>query len=220
MEYNTSKDKLKLPEYGRNIQQMAEYCKTIKDREQRNRAANEVISIMGNMFPHLRDIRDFKHKLWDHLAIMTDFELDVDYPYELVKKEDLHKKQDPIPYNTNRIKIRHYGRTTERMIERAIELPDGDDKKAMVMLIANHMKKQYLTWNKNSVNDEIVKNDLERLSDGLLSLGDNTRLNNYNPNQGQNQRNQRNNKSNRNNTINRNNRNNNNRKFQKNNNRN
>jgi len=181
MEYNTTSERLKLPEYGRNIQRMAEYCKTIADRDQRNSAANEIIAIMGNMFPHLRDVRNFKHKLWDHLAIMTDFELDVDYPYELVKPEDLKKKHVTLPYNSNRIKIRHYGRTTERMIDKAISLPDGDEKNAMVMLIANHMKKQYLTWNKNSVNDDIVKTDIQRLSDGKLSLPEETKLSNYNP---------------------------------------
>lgn len=179
MEYNTTKEKLILPEYGRNIQCMAQYCITIEDRVQRNRAANEVISIMGNMFPYLRDVRDFKHKLWDHLAVMTEFKLDVDYPYEITRPEVLKANKTRLPYTSNKIKIRHYGRTTERMIDRAIELKDSDEKRAMVMHIANNMKKQYLAWNKNSVTDAIIKKDLELLSKGQLSIAEETRLNNY-----------------------------------------
>lgn len=179
MEYNTTKEKLILPEYGRNIQCMAQHCITIEDRLQRNRAANEVISIMGNMFPYLRDVRDFKHKLWDHLAVMTNFELDVDYPYEITRPEVLKANKKRLPYTSNKIKIRHYGRTTERMIDRAIELSDSEEKSAMVMHIANNMKKQYLAWNKNSVTDAIIKKDLELLSKGQLSIAEETRLNNY-----------------------------------------
>ena len=179
MEYNSTKEELILPEYGRNIQCMAQHCITIEDRAQRNRAANEVISIMGNMFPYLRDVRDFKHKLWDHLAVMTNFELDVDYPYEITRPEVLKANKQRLPYTSNKIKIRHYGRTTERMIDRAIELSDSAEKKAMVMHIANNMKKQYLAWNKNSVTDAIIKKDLELLSKGQLSIAEETRLSNY-----------------------------------------
>ena len=102
-----------LPEYGRNIQNMVDYCVTIQDREERKRCANTIINIMGNMFPHLRDVNDFKHILWDHLAIMADFKLDIDYPYEIIKKENLYSRPPRIPYNNNRIRYRHYGKTLE-----------------------------------------------------------------------------------------------------------
>ena len=117
MKYNTEEKKLVMPEYGRNIQNMVDYCITIQDREERKRCADTIINIMGNMFPHLRDVNDFKHILWDHLAIMADFKLDIDYPYEIVKKEDLYSRPPRIPYNNSRIRYRHYGKTLEKMIQ-------------------------------------------------------------------------------------------------------
>lgn len=128
MKYNTEEKKLAMPEYGRNIQNMVDYCVAIEDREERKRCANTIINIMGNMFPHLRDVNDFKHILWDHLAIMSDFKLDIDYPYEIVKKENLYARPPRIPYNNNRIRYRHYGRTLELMIRKATELEPGVEK--------------------------------------------------------------------------------------------
>ena len=122
MKYNTEEQKLALPEYGRNIQNMVDYCLTIQDREERKRCANTIINIMGNMFPHLRDVNDFKHILWDHLAIMADFKLDIDYPYEIVKKENLYKRPPRLVYNRSRIRYRHYGKTLELMIRKATEI--------------------------------------------------------------------------------------------------
>ena len=130
-----------LPEYGRNIQNMVDYCVTIQDREERKRCANTIINIMGNMFPHLRDVNDFKHILWDHLAIMADFKLDIDYPYEIIKKENLYSRPPRIPYNNNRIRYRHYGKTLELMIRKATELQPGMEKDQLVRLLANQMKK-------------------------------------------------------------------------------
>ena len=126
MKYNTEEKKLVMPEYGRNIQNMVDYCVAIEDREERKRCANTIINIMGNMFPHLRDVNDFKHILWDHLAIMADFKLDIDYPYEIVKKENLYARPPRIPYNNNRIRYRHYGKTLELMIRKATELEAGE----------------------------------------------------------------------------------------------
>lgn len=110
MKYNTTEKRLALPEYGRHIQNMVDHCITIEDRDERNRCANAIISIMGNLFPHLRDVNDFKHILWDHLAIMSDFKLDVDYPYEIIKKENLYSRPPRIPYGDSRIRYRHYGK--------------------------------------------------------------------------------------------------------------
>ena len=134
MKYNTEEKKLVMPEYGRNIQNMVDYCITIQDREERKRCANTIINIMGNMFPHLRDVNDFKHILWDHLAIMADFKLDIDYPYEIVKKEDLYSRPPRIPYNNSRIRYRHYGKTLEKMIQKATEFEPGMEKDLLIKL--------------------------------------------------------------------------------------
>ncbi|MGL4228865.1 MAG: DUF4290 domain-containing protein [Tannerellaceae bacterium] len=170
MRYNTEQKKLSLPEYGRNIQNMVDYCLTIQDRGERKRCANSIINIMGNMFPHLRDVNDFKHILWDHLAIMADFKLDIDYPYEVIKKEDLYTRPKRLPYNNLRIRYRHYGRILESMIKEAREYEDGAKKEQLVQLLANHMKKSFLTWNKEVVDDAKIFDDLDELSEGGIVL--------------------------------------------------
>ncbi len=169
MKYNTEEKKLVMPEYGRNIQNMVDYCITIQDREERKRCADTIINIMGNMFPHLRDVNDFKHILWDHLAIMADFKLDIDYPYEIVKKEDLYSRPPRIPYNNSRIRYRHYGKTLEKMIQKATEFEPGVEKDQLIKLLATQMKKSFLTWNKESDDRKIFK-DLDELSEGRIIL--------------------------------------------------
>lgn len=170
MKYNTEEKKMVLPEYGRNIQNMVDYCVTIEEREERKHCANTIINIMGNMFPHLRDVNDFKHILWDHLAIMADFKLDIDYPYEIIKKENLYAKPPRLRYINSRIRYRHYGRTLELMINKANEMEAGSEKDALVKLIATQMKKSFLTWNKESVDDRKIFKDLEELSRGEIVL--------------------------------------------------
>ena len=170
MKYNTEEKKLVMPEYGRNIQNMVDYCITIQDREERKRCANTIINIMGNMFPHLRDVNDFKHILWDHLAIMADFKLDIDYPYEIVKKEDLYSRPPRIPYNNSRIRYRHYGKTLEKMIQKATEFEPGMEKDLLIKLLATQMKKSFLTWNKESVDVRKIFKDLDELSEGRIIL--------------------------------------------------
>ena len=170
MEYNTSKKQLILPEYGRNIQKLVEYCRTIKDKEERNKMARSIIEIMGNMYPHFRDIADFKHKLWDHLQIMSEYELDIDSPYEAPPKETLRSDPDPVPYNNKEIKYKHYGKIIEQLIEKAAEYEEGEEKNALLETIANHMKKNYLTWNKDTVSDEQIFHDIEELSDGKIRV--------------------------------------------------
>ena len=130
-----------LPEYGRSVQNMVDHALTIEDREERQRCANTIVNIMGGMFPQLRDMEDFRHKLWDHLAIMSDFKLDIDYPVEIVKKESLEVKPDRIPYSPNVIRFRHYGRFIQDLIKIAVDYPEGDEKKQLIKYIANHMKK-------------------------------------------------------------------------------
>jgi len=174
--YNTERKRLVLPEYGRNIQKMVDFILTIEDREERNRAARALISIMGNLNPHLRDISDFKHKLWDHLAIMANFQLDIDYPYEIPQAEEFAEKPRRVSYNTNEIRYRHYGRIVESLIKEAIKLPEGEDKDTLTRLIANHMKKSYLTWNRDSVTDEVIFNDLHVLSGHKLTIKEGVKL--------------------------------------------
>ena len=171
-DYNTSRKNLALPEYGRNIHKMVEYIKSIDDKEERNKLAQAVIAVMGNMNPHLRDINDFKHKLWDHLAIISGFDLDIDYPYEIPNIKSLAEKPRIVPYGTHDIKFKHYGKTIEFLIEAAVELPEGEEKNNLINIIANHMKKSYLTWNREVVSDEIILEDLKTLSKGKIDIKD------------------------------------------------
>ena len=173
-DYNTQQKKLIMPEYGRNVQQMIDHCVSIEDREERTRCANTIINIMGNLFPHLRDVDDFKHKLWDHLAIMADFKLDIDYPYEIIRKENLRTKPDRIPYTLTPIRYRHYGKTLERMIKKCEDYPDGPERDQLISLLANHMKKSFLTWNKEVVDDDKIFKDLREYSHGRIDLSPET----------------------------------------------
>ncbi|HCO67404.1 MAG TPA: DUF4290 domain-containing protein [Dysgonomonas sp.] len=167
MDYNTQLKKLALPEYGRNIQNMVDFCLTIEDRDERKRCANTIINIMGNMFPHLRDVNDFKHILWDHLAIMADFQLDIDYPYEIVKKEDLYSKPGKLEYSRPTMHYKHYGKTLEKLIKLAADYPEGKEKEQLVYLVLTHMKKTYVQWNKE-VDDVKLFQDLYELSNHKL----------------------------------------------------
>ncbi len=169
-DYNTSRPKLIIPEYGRNIQKMVEHLLTIEDREERNKAARTVIAVMGNLNPHLRDVADFKHKLWDHLAIISNFKLDIDSPYEKPTPELLEEKPNRIPYNQKDIRFKHYGHSIVLMIEKAVEMEEGEEKHDLVRMIAYHMKKSYLTWNREAVDDREILEDLQTLSENRLQV--------------------------------------------------
>jgi len=170
MEYNTSKKRLVLPEYGRNIQKLVEYCKSIEDKEERNQMAQTIITIMGSINPHFRDMADYKHKLWDHLQIISEYELDIDSPYEAPPKEALRSSPDPVPYSNYPIKYKHYGKTIEFLCRKAGEYEEGEIKDILIQMIANHMKKNYVTWNKDSVADDQIFDDLEELSGGKVKV--------------------------------------------------
>ncbi len=176
MEYNTSRSKMNISEYGRNIQKMIEQIMSVEDREKRNHLARATINVMGQLNPHLRDVNDFKHKLWDHLFIMSDFKLDVDSPYPIPSRETLTKKPEPLKYSSNNVTYKHYGRHIERIIEKACEMEDGKVRDALIKLIANHLKKSYLTWNRDAVNDEEIAEHLNVLSKGKLKLQDDIKL--------------------------------------------
>jgi hypothetical protein len=178
MEYNTSRDKLNISEYGRNIQKMIEFTMSVEDREKRNQLAKTIIAVMGQLNPHLRDVTDFKHKLWDHLFIMSDFKLDVDSPFPIPSPETLKNKPERIKYPSNHILFRYYGRNIELIINKATELPEGPEREAATETIANHLKKSYLKWNRDSVTDEVIAEHLSILSDGKLILGKDVVLSN------------------------------------------
>ncbi len=169
MDYNSKRKKLPLPEYGRNIQNMVDHVMTIEDRAERNRAAQTVIDVMGNLYPYLRDVAEFNHKLWDHLAIMTDFKLDIDYPYEPPSPDILTEKPNTVPYNQHDIRYKHYGLVMEKMIKKIAEY-EGEEKEVLTKQLANHMKKSYLIWNKDAVEDDKIFMDMEELSDGKIKL--------------------------------------------------
>jgi len=175
-DYNTQRKRMALPEYGRNVQKMVDHIKTIRDRDERNRAAKTIIQIMGNLNPHLRDIGDFKHKLWDHLAIIADFELDIDSPYPVPEVSKLIEKPKEIPYMQGEIRFLHYGRIIGMMIEAATELEEGEEKEYLTTLIVNQMKKSYVTWNRSQVADEVIINDMKVLSKGKLKMTDGVRI--------------------------------------------
>ena len=170
LKYNTQKRRLQLPEYGRNVQKMIEYVKTIPDRDERNRQARAVIGVMETINPqvHLQD--DYEHKLWDHMFIISGFDLDVDSPYPAPKPEDLNVEPVEIPMKRRPVKVAHYGRNIENIINLIAEKEDGEAKEAMIRSIAVYMRQQYLIWNKDSVSDETIFNDIIKLSDGRIRI--------------------------------------------------
>lgn len=172
MEYNTSLPHLIISEYGRNIQKMIDFAVTVEDRDERNRVAQAIINVMGQLNPHLRDVTDFKHKLWDHIFIISDFKLDVDSPYPKPTRETFQTKPERVPYPHDVIRYKHYGKTVEAIIAKAKEYPEGEEKNVLVEQIANLMKRSYLTWNRDSVNDEVILAQLSELSNGELKLAD------------------------------------------------
>jgi hypothetical protein len=169
MDYNTKRKKLPMPEYGRNIQNMVDHLFTIEDREKRNQSAQAIIDVMGNLYPYLRDVAEYKHKLWDHIAIMSDFKLDIDYPYDPPSPDILTEKPHRVPYNQTDIKLKHYGLITQKLINAALEM-EGEEQRMLIEQIANQMKKLYQAWNKDSVEDEKIFIDLEELSGHKLKV--------------------------------------------------
>ncbi|MCF7561869.1 DUF4290 domain-containing protein [Sabulilitoribacter multivorans] len=170
LEYNTEREHLIIPEYGRHMQKMINYAKTIETKEERNKVAKAIISVMGNMQPHLRDVPDFQHKLWDQLFIMSNFELDVDSPYEKPTKELFEERPEPLKYPQNFPKYRFYGNNIKTMIDVANTWEEGELKEALTYTIANHMKKCFLNWNKDTVEDDVIYKHLYELSDGKINL--------------------------------------------------
>ena len=170
LEYNTERTKLIIPEYGRHLHKMIDQALSCNDRNERNNIAKAIIGVMGNLNPHLRDVPDFQHKLLDQLFIMSDFKLDVDSPYPLPSKEEFSQRPDKLNYPQNFPKYRFYGNNIKRMIDVAIDWEEGEMKKQLIYVIANHMKKCFLNWNKDTVEDDVIFGHLLELSEGNLIL--------------------------------------------------
>ncbi|MBU2920671.1 DUF4290 domain-containing protein [Winogradskyella psychrotolerans] len=173
LEYNTEREHLIIPEYGRHLQKMINYAKSRETKEERNKIAKAIIAVMGNLQPHLRDVPDFQHKLWDQLFIMADFDIDVDSPYGEPSKEEIQARPEPLKYPQNHPKYRFYGNNIKTMIDVAVGWEEGDLKEALKFTIANHMKKCFLNWNKDTVEDAVIFNHLYELSNGKLDLKNN-----------------------------------------------
>lgn len=170
LEYNAERPHLIIPEYGRHLQKLIEQAVALEDRDERNKAARYIISVMGSLNPHLRDVPDFQHKLWDQIFIMSDFKLEVDSPYPIPSREMLQQKPDRLEYPQNFPKYRFYGNNIKYMIDVANKWEDGDMKDALILVIANHMKKSYLSWNKDTVKDDVIFEHLYELSGGKINL--------------------------------------------------
>jgi len=170
LEYNTEREHLIIPEYGRHLQKMINYAKSRETKEERNKVAKAIISVMGNLQPHLRDVPDFQHKLWDQLFIMADFKLDADSPYGMPSREVIEARPEPLKYPQNHPKYRFYGNNIKTMIDVANTWEDGELKEALIYTIANHMKKCFLNWNKDTVEDNVIFNHLFELSNGKINL--------------------------------------------------
>lgn len=177
MDYNTQRKKLLMPEYGRNVQRMIEQVMQIPDKEKRNEQIRAVVSVMGILNPQLRDLSDFKHKLWDHVQIISDFQLDIDSPYPLPTREVLQRKPQPLPLQNEPLKEMHYGRNIQNMITAIAAQEDGEEKTAKVRSLAHYMRQQYLIWNKDTVSDELIFRDIVRMSDGKIQIPEDLRLN-------------------------------------------
>ena len=171
MEYNTKRDSLTIPEYGRHVQKMISHAVTLNDKEKQKKCVDAIIAFMGQMNPHLRDVKEFTHKLWDHLHIMSDFKLDIDSPYEKPEIERLKEKPEKMNYPKNKIRFSYYGNTIPNMITTAISMK-GTEKEIMTGMIANQMKKSYILFNQGSVDNKTIKLHLKQLSKDKLTLAD------------------------------------------------
>ncbi|WP_347175024.1 DUF4290 domain-containing protein [Polaribacter uvawellassae] len=170
LEYNSERPLMIIPEYGRHIQKLVDYCVALDDKEERNVMAKAIVDVMGNLQPHLRDVPDFKHKLWDQLFIMSSFNLEADSPYGKPSKEELQEKPESLPYPKSASRYRYYGNNIQEMIDVALSWEDSEKREALVFTIANHMKKCYLNWNKDTVDDVVIFKHLFELSDGKIDL--------------------------------------------------
>jgi hypothetical protein len=176
LEYNSHRAHMVIPEYGRNIQKMVDHALTVSDREERNKCVAAIISVMGQLFPYLRDAEDFKHKLWDHLYIISDFKLDVDSPYPVPVPETFLEKPEKMPYPDLKLRFGHYGKSVQKLIEKAVNYEKGEERDALITSIGKLMKQNFITYNRELVNDEIIINDMIKISNDKLEITDRVKL--------------------------------------------
>jgi len=176
LEYNTQRAKLRIPAYGRNIQKMIGYALTVTDNEERNKVAKAIVNVMGQVNPYLKEMEDLNHKLWTHLFLISDFELDVDSPYPKPLASTFKEKPQILDYPKNNIRYSHYGIAIQNMIAVISEFKEGDEKDHLVRLLVNLMKRMYLTWNRDSVDDDLILKQLDELSKGKLKLSENLNI--------------------------------------------
>jgi len=177
MEYNTQRNQLEMPEYGRHIQKMIEFACTVEDKVERNKIANSIVNVMGSLNPHLRDIADFKHKLWDHLFIISNFKLDVDSPFPKLSSDFIDVKPKKVNYPSNKIKYKYYGKVIQSIIKEVSKIEDSPEKDKLVRDVANFMKMQYLQWNRDAVDNELIFQQLKELSENKIEIKDTIKLN-------------------------------------------
>ena len=170
LDYNTQREKLLMPEYGREIQKMVDYAISLPTKEERLRCANSIVKMMLTKVPQIRENADYQQTLWDHLYLMSDKRLDIDWPFDVSNAEKIHSKPAPIPLPQNRIRLRHYGRLVEELLEKLKTMPDSPERDELVCQTANQMKRDLLTWGHGSADDEKVANDLAALTDGVIQL--------------------------------------------------
>ena len=170
LDYNTQREKLVLPEYGREVQSMVDYAVALTNRADRQRCANAIVAIMKRMFPQPAETEGYERKLWDHLALMSDFKLDIDYPYDIEEARTIQPKPSPMPYPMKRIPVRHYGSMMFEIFEKLKELPDGNEREELIRLAANQMKRDLVLWGHGSSDDEKVASDLANFTDGKVQL--------------------------------------------------
>ena len=170
LDYNTQREKLVLPEYGREVQSMVDYAVALTNRADRQRCANAIVAIMKRMFPQPAETEGYERKLWDHLALMSDFKLDIDYPYDIEEARTIQLKPSPMPYPMKRIPVRHYGSMMFEIFEKLKELPDGNEREELIRLAANQMKRDLVLWGHGSSDDEKVASDLANFTDGKVQL--------------------------------------------------
>lgn len=172
MTYNTQREKLILPEYGRTIQEMVDICMSIEDRAQRQQCAESIIAIMVTMNPCVRQQPDYEQKLWDQLAILSNYKLDIDYPYEVLKAEEIAERPKPLKYPMQRIRFRHYGHLTEAFMKELKEMPEGEDRERLTSMMANFMKRSLYNWNRDAMDERKVAADLSSYTDGQAALSE------------------------------------------------
>ena len=175
LDYNTQREKLQMPEYGREIQKMVDHATSLPTKEERNVCAQTIVRLMETKMPQLRGNADFEQTLWDHLYLMSGKQLDIDWPFDVSEAEKIHSKPEPMKLPNGKIRLRHYGHLVEELFEQLKTMPEGEERDALVKKTANQMKRDLVTWGHGSADDERIANDLARYTDGKIQLD----LNNF-----------------------------------------